>query len=433
MSFRLKITLSIISAAILALLLFFAFAFPSGGPDMAQGAMPWEGYIRFTSADYFRYAFRTLTGMYSDYPWVVKVSYYVVVLSCIAVLFLIYVISWDVAVRQRDRAFLDHLRSRYRARLESVVAGGRLMDDEALVSAFSPDIRDFDRPWKRILWIDFFIDFLVNVQPDAVAVQNISGILRIYGFDDFMEDRLANGKDSERMKVIQAVRILGIGLSDSVTARLVNSRNEGLRKASRFYYMMTSDDDPYRYFEKGQINDEFTDWDRLEMHYLMENCISRGRRLPSFIPLLRQSASPSVMSFLIRETMYWGSEKEASYIANYFSSDDPELRRAAFESMSVRKLPDAVKSMTEVYYDQTESLKRVILLSLLSSSEEGAYADFFRDAYLDTASFYTKRVALYCLLHSGPDAKPVFDSLKEVAGRKEAALFRHVECAMIKS
>lgn len=89
-------------------------------------------------------------------------------------------------------------------------------------------------------------------------------------------------------------------------------------------------------------------------------------KLPSFIPLIRQLSNPEIAAFFIKETAYWGSDVEVGYLEEYFDSPDQNFRKAAFEGMGLRRFVAAEEKMKACFYNQSESIKRVILESILS-------------------------------------------------------------------
>lgn len=173
--------------------------------------------------------------------------------------------------------------------------------------------------------------------------------MEILGLSEFMENRLIYGKDKEKLRVIQAARLLDMQLSDSVMTGIVNNRDIRLHKAARFYYMLINKDDPYLFFENDKMNDQFSVWDKLELHQLFADCHEAGKKLPSFIPLIRQLSNPGIAAFFIKETAYWGNDIEVGYLEEYFDSPNQSFRRAAFEGMGLRRFAQAEEKMKECF------------------------------------------------------------------------------------
>ena len=82
--------------------------------------------------------------------------------------------------------------------------------------------------------------------------------MEVLGLSEFMENRLIYGRDKDKLRVIQAARLLDMQLPDSVMASFVNNRDVRLHKAARFYYMLINKDDPYLFFENDKMNDQFS-------------------------------------------------------------------------------------------------------------------------------------------------------------------------------
>lgn len=135
-------------------------------------------------------------------------------------------------------------------------------------------------------------------------------------------------------------------------------------------------------------------------------------KLPSFIPLIRQLSNPEIAAFFIKETAYWGSDVEVGYLEEYFDSPDQNFRKAAFEGMGLRRFVAAEEKMKACFYNQSESIKRVILESILSI-RSGKSATFIKEVFDTSASRFTKRTALYCLWYYGNTGKELFMEMKK--------------------
>lgn len=115
----------------------------------------------------------------------------------------------------------------------------------------------------------------------------------------------------------------------------------------------------------------------MELYQLFADCVAAGKRLPSFIPLIERSQNPELISFLIEETAYWGSDEEVRFLMKYFQSSYPICRKSSFKAMGIRRLLEAEEEMKNVFYTQTEELRRTILYSLLQIGS-GKSVDFLQ-------------------------------------------------------
>lgn len=196
------------------------------------------------------------------------------------------------------------LKNKYYRTLNNIADADRVLSPAELYERINPEAISETSEAFRMQWIELFILLRADTDLKEPAITNIRHTMELLGLNEFMENRLIYGADKEKLRVIQAARLLDMQLPDSVMAGIVNNRNVRLHKAARFYYMLINKDDPYLYFENDKMNDPFTVWDRLELHQLFKDCHDAGKRLPSFIPLIRQLSNPEIAAFFIRETAF---------------------------------------------------------------------------------------------------------------------------------
>lgn len=419
------ITITLLLVCVLIFLRYYSFP-DSTSPYVVD--TPWERNVGFSGADRFRYLFYATTGRYAEFAWAVRTSYAIVLTCCAAVILLSIVMAYDVFNRRRKAKRYAELQELYGQPLRELARSDRKMSETEVAEKLN---KNGDSQWSyayRLLWIDLFIEVRIETDIQNEGLANMKQAMQILGLVDFMETRLIQGKDSEKLRIIQAVRLLEMAIADSVMARLVNHRHAELRKAARFYYMLVNRDNPYRFFEQDEVGGDLLTWDSLELHQLFADCVAMGKRLPSFIPLMERSRNPELVSFLILETAYWGSHEEVRFLTSYFRSPHTSLRLSAFQAMGLRRFSEAENDLKEVFYAQTEELRRVILRSLLEI-KSGNSILFFGEAYRNSASDQTRLTALACLWLSGAEGQTHFLQLKDQSSVSEQPLFNHVSAS----
>lgn len=145
---------------------------------------------------------------------------------------------------------------------------------------------------------------------------------------------------------------------------------------------------------------------------------------------MKQISSNSVVEFFMKETAYWGTEKEMKFLTGYLESEDENVVKSALESLSLRKVKGEENKLKEIYYEQPENIKRVILYTLLTTSPESSIT-FFVEAFDNTSSQLTKRMALQCLWKAGEEGKKRFTAMEKNADNKNKILFLHVKDSII--
>lgn len=388
--------------------------------------MPWESEIHLTGSDYVAYVYNAIQSKYVQYPWVVQVSYAIVLLSILGVLFLTGLMARDIYQRKKKIRLFNELKSKYAEALNDIADADQILSQEEIYGRIAPETITETSEAYRMQWIELFILLRADREPKEPAITNIRHTMELLGLNEFMENRLIYGADKEKLRVIQAARLLGMQLPDSVMASIVNHRDVRLHKAARFYYMLINRDDPYLYFANETMNDPFTVWDQLELHQLFKECHDTGKRLPSFIPLIRQLSNPEIAAFFIRETAYWGSDAEVGYLIDYFDAPNQLFRKAAFEGMGIRRFAAAEEPMKDCFFNQSEPLRRIILESLLAIGS-GKSVDFMREVFHASASRFTKRTALQCLWRYNEEGRAAVRAMRMQASDDDRRLFEQID------
>lgn len=391
---------------------------------------PWEKEIHIVNSDYMKHYLYSITGFYKELPWAVRTSYSIIQISCLALIILLYILFWDVRRKKSIHNSYIKLKNKYFEKLKDICTQEREMNETEIKDILSIN-EDSDFSYsEKLLLIDMFLELKMNITINQNSIRNIKNCIKVFRLQEFMEERLIKGKDSEKLKIIQAVRFLQINIADSYITRLINHRDKDLQKAARLYYIISNDEDPFRYMEGKDGNDNFLAWDMLETHQIFEDCRNINKSLPSFIPAMKQVNNNYIVEFFIKETAYWGTDKEMKYLTGYLDSENESIVKSALESISLRKTKGEEEKLKEIYYEQPENIKRVILFTLLTTSPESSLK-FFSEAFDNTSSQLTKRMALQCLWKAGDEGKKLFDAMEEKTDKKNKILFLHVKDSII--
>ena len=378
-----------------------------------------------------RYYYFLYVHLFADYPWVVRIAYGVIIICCLAFILLGIAMMVDVYIRWRNWKKLVEIEKLYLEKLKSVCyADVENLSTDEIMRRMEYKPRKW-KNWEMRQWAYVFVEASMFTNTQNPNLTNIQRAMKMIGFTEYVESKLLHGKRSEKLRIIQTVRLTNMQLPNSTVTRLVNEKDDKLRMAARLYYMCTSKDDPYLFFEEETMKGmRFSLWDMMELHEIFHRVKEGGGRPPLFVPILQRVVNPKILSFMIEETGYWGTDQEMRYIMDFFESDDFNYRRSAFRAMGIHRFAEAEKSMERSFHKQNENLRREILNSLLVINS-GRAITFFRDTYNSSISSFTRRTALRCLWMSGASGRAVFDSLQANAKENEKILFQHVESPII--
>lgn len=391
---------------------------------------PWEKEIHIDNSDYMKHHLYSLTNFYKELPWAVRTSYSIIQISSLALIILLYILFWDVRNRKMKQRAYTELKDTYFEKLKAIITSATELDTVHIKNELGLNEETLLTYSQKLSLIDLFLELRMQIPISSYSLKNIQHALTAFELQSFMEERLVSGKDSEKLKIIQAIRLLHMEIADSYVARIVNHRDPDLQKAARLYYILSNEEDPFQYMEGKSSNGNFLPWDMLETHQIFEDCKSLNKKLPSFIPVMNRINDYAMVAFFIKETAYWGSENEMNYLFGYLESAEESLRKAALESMNLRKTHHAEQKLKDIYYEQPENIKRVILYTLLIIAPASSVT-FFRDAFESTSSQLTKRMALQCLWKADENGRETFKRMKGNARSNDLILFSHVENKII--
>lgn len=401
----------------------------SGNVDDDLGyVMPGTRYRDFNGFDSWEYYLYFFENKYAGYPWVVKVSFCVVVSAVI--LWLVAFISLGVYAYKKfiRRRIYTKLCELYYENLKKVMT-----TEEDLSLLMVNQILDLQRrSFSNVtykLWFKLFRAIHVECGK-TISINNTINAAEVIGMMKYATEELSRGKIKEKIRLLQSIRQLCLPLPPGLLSRLINDNNERLRKQSRLYYCATNPEDPYIVFNEDFFNEHFYVWDEMELHDTAEFFIKRHRKMPSFVPLINDTKYPSIKSFLIREVGYWGEEGEVKEIMKFFDSKNMGCREAAYECMGYYKYEPSEKSMMKRYLEEKDDAQRKILISVLKINS-GKAEDFLKRACMTAESAFSKRVALFCLLNYSEKGKRYFYEMEKEAQSDERRTFQHVEDPII--
>ena len=391
---------------------------------------PWEKEISISNSDYMKHYLYSVTGFYKELPWAVRTSYSIIQISSLALIVLLYILFWDVRRKKSIQKSYNQLKKSYFGKLKEICSHETELNDIQIKNILNLNDDYIFTYAQKLQLIDLFLELKMNIDINPYSIKNIQNSIKAFNLQNFMEERLVKGKDSEKLKIIQAIKLLHINIADSYITRLINHRDKDLQKAARLYYVISNDEDPFKYIEGKNGNDNFLSWDMMETHQIFEDCKNIDKKLPSFIPPMKQLNNNSLVEFFIKETAYLGTDKEMEYLTEYLNSENKEVVKSVLESITLRKTSGKENKIKDIYYEEPENIKRIILYTLLVTSAETSI-DFFKEAFYNTSSQLTKRKALQCLWKAGDEGKKLFAEMEEKTDSKNKILFLHVKDKII--
>ena len=377
----------------------------------------------FTGLEYVGYYLTQWMDTYMSYPFVVKTSVAVLILSIFMVAFLSFSLMFDKFNDARKERFYSNLRRRYYDILLQIFADKHNYTDEEVLE----QTKFKDEGWKG--WKMYYVGrMMVEVKSgvyDDYNFNNVQACVRVFGLHQFVENELTFGSFNSRVKSMQLSQFLMIDVAESILVRMLNSSSHVLRKEVRMYYLWLSDYQPFRFFTDDKVDYEYRPWDSLEVHHLLRARKLSGKEIPSLVPVVSNCPDPQLKSCLIREVAYWGSYEDIVKIRSYITDDEMLYRRAAIQCMGIAKFEFGEQELEHAYSQQTEELKEETLYAILRI-HSGKALPFFVGAYGEAGTSTTKFAILMCMWWYNSESRETFEILESSATDNDLLLFQEV-------
>lgn len=378
---------------------------------------------KFTGLEFIGYYLTQWMDTYMGYPFVVKASVAVLILSIFMVMILSFSLMYDKFADARKERFYHNLQKRYGDTLLEIFSDKHNFTDEEVLERTGFK----DEKWKG--WKMFFVGRLMTEVKSQVYddynFNNVAAAVRVFGLHQFVENELTFGSFNNRIKSMQVSQFLMIDVAESILVRLLNASSHVLRKEVRMYYLWLSEYQPFRFFTDPKVDYEYRPWDSLEMHHLLRARKKSGKEIPSLVPVVSNCPDVQLKSCLIREVAYWGSYEDIIKIRDYITDQETYYRRAAIQCMGIARCEFAEQELEHAYSQQTEELKEETLYSILRIRSDKALP-FFVGAYGEAGTATTKLAILRCMWWYNAESRETFEILETTADENDQTLFLEV-------
>lgn len=368
---------------------------------------------------------------YFDYPVIVRICIFVILLSSTSVTCVMLLIAYNKANGYFFQKQYNALHERFYTVLSELFKEKRNLSFQEVQQRLDLKMQDL-RKRKRKRYMFALCMLLVNVKNDFYSeamynFNNVRMIVVVLGVQDFLEKMLMFGTLTQRKNAIQISQFLMLIMSESILVRLLRSSNKILSKEIRMYYLWLSDSKPFRFFEEESYYYTWCPWDALSIHFLLTARHKAGKEIPSLTPVINNCANLQLQTTLIKEIGYWGNKDDIENIKQYLDNSKPKRCLAAVECLTSAHVSAAEDKLMEIYQFQTEKVKLYILRALVLFNT-GRALDFFVKAWNDSKVLSVKLNVLIALQTYGENGRKELKHLRmHVKSDAEQHLFDVIE------
>lgn len=378
------------------------------------------GDVSFSGIDLILYYFYVLKNFYYQYPWQVRVSYFIVLLCITAIIFVFNMFIRKVIQKARYSRKMRRLKERFQDSFISILTNDILKPSEIenIVGCTEQELRKIDpRYFAEILTSERMKLYEIVYLPNLQSLADMTGVKERY------EDNLLKGRDV--FQTLQTLCMFQLIISEGRLANYVNSGDRDIRMMARMCSILCSINEPYRYLLED-LNAQQSMMRPMVMHYIFGWMKAQNKRMPNFLATSERIENEEMASFMIREVAYWGSDEEKMHISNYYLSSRRECRAAAIQVTGQLGMEVFEQRLIDSFIYQPEHLRRDIMRAVLAINS-GKRIQFYVDAYNNTPSRRTRELCLNCLYSYGLEGRRVFEELRNKADEKERIMMEEID------
>lgn len=374
----------------------------------------------FRGVDVLWYYIYIITTFMSEYPWQVRVSYLIVLISIL--MMLVLMVMFTVQIRRRARHDDEYLHciNTYGETFYDVLSCDHTLSAGQIYEMCDAEPGEFDAFDPAI-----YVEVLLHVRlqlTDVVYMPNLQQLCELTGAKAVMEQRLKAGRDVTR--TLQFINTLPLRINEGLLSVYINHGNRQIRQLARMSYAISSKYEPYRYVLED-MNQPSAPWYRIALHRLIGWKYTQHYPMPPLMMMAQQSKNPTMAAFFIEEVSYWGTEHDKEHLPEFFNDERIECRIAAVRA--VARLGDASMEdrIIACYSGQPQSVRREMLRAI-RSFHTGKQIDFFVEIFRNTPSHTSYSTALECLYDYNEEGRQRFEQLAQDAAPEQLVLFQQI-------
>ena len=373
--------------------------------------------IHFTGIDAFDYYYgfvsfwgEAIVAWFRDYSWQVQVSFAVILICIITMIFLAYRFYRNM---RRTRAF-EHEVEKARELFHNAFYEILIRPDEPTKEELK-ELYDIDEDKISEFSPMAYSTIISNIRLDLneiTSLPNINFLCNLTGVTQYYEQNLIGKQDV--LSTLQNIVNMSLRVSEGLLAIYINHHMPNIRHMARMAFIICTETEPYRYLEED-LQEPQALWRPMMLHRLFGWLKDTERQMPQFLVLASVIKDEKTAAFLIEEIAYWGSEKEKAAIKQFFLSPMFKCRQSALRAVALLSDETQEDAIIESYEHQPDNLRRECLQAVCAI-KSGRHTQFFVDAFYNTSSKVIRECALSCMYNYGPEGRRRFELMRaEVA------------------
>lgn len=304
---------------------------------------------------------------------------------------------------------------------ESVETPGQTA--EAAASAFQ--LPAFGSRWGRQVLIDRLINYRNNVR--GAMGDEIRTLYLLLELDKDSFKKLKSRKWNRKVRALNELSAMEIGVADVIILPLTNSRNRELRAAARQAYIKLSKNEPFKFFDLA--TEPLLAWDQVELFRIITT--TSNIAIPNFAQWITYSTNKSVISFCLKLVIHYHQLKAIPAVLKLLDSKDHHLRAEAINCLGKMKMADAEDKLVYIYNNQPLDCQ-IEILKALGRIGSGRHTEFLKQEFMLSTDFELRKNAAKSLINNQVPGSNLIGELMASASAENKLILKHCMNPLIK-
>ena len=383
------------------------------------------------------YYFWYLYDLFVGFPLVIQICILIIMLSICVGIYLLCQTVYLYIIKHKEKKIMDRFLELYRDPMIEIGNDDVIHEPDEIAEMMNFDRRKPMTIREKRLLVQMIADTkteITDTRTDAgetINRTNFHNIIKAFGLQSFFESELQFSHTKYKVRALTWVRFLEENVPDAVVTPLLYSRNNDLRKAAQATFMWNSVVEPFRFFDNGDYDKYYRDWDKIDIHSILVSRRKVGLTIPNVAHWVKDSQNDKLKPLFASEIRYLNKVNECDELFDTFiRTSDSELKcEIACTIRKMRHIADE-ENLVDAYKAQTEVVKVAIINSIVDMGT-GRQARFLEQCY-DTAGDYSvKFAAALALSKYGDEGMAIYSRKQRSAGAKYQWIFDHINDPII--
>ena len=295
----------------------------------------------------------------------------------------------------------------------------------AEIAAQAFHLPEFSKRWGRQVLIDRLLNYRNNVR--GAMGDEIRTLYLLLELDKDSFKKLKSRKWNRKVRALNELSSMEIGVADVIILPLTHSRNRELRAAARHAYIKLSKNEPFKFFDLA--TEPLLPWDQVELFRIITG--TSHIAIPNFAQWITYSNNKSVISFCLKLVVHYNQLKAIPAVLKLLDIKDHLLRAEAINSIGKMKIADAEDKLVYIYNNQPLNCQ-IEILKALGRIASGKHTEFLKQEFLLSTDFELRKHAAKSLTNTEPPGSGLVEELIETSSPENRLILKHCMNPLIK-